>query len=105
MDIKNLGVNKARTERAGAKPGPRSAGAGSAGKAAAATRSAAARRDESIELTAIARTLSAAQADAATPPFDAERVQEIRDAIAEGRYPIDNRRLADKLIELEGLLD
>lgn len=102
MDIKNLGINKARTERAATKPAgtPRK---GAAGQAAA--RAASSSQGESIELTAIARALSAAQANAANPPFDAERVKEIRDAIAEGRYPIDNRRLADKLIELEGLLN
>jgi negative regulator of flagellin synthesis FlgM len=108
MDIKNLGANKGRVERVGSKGSPRSAGkSGAAGKAAgtSAAASSAANQGESLELTALARALSAAQADAATAPFDADRVQEIRDAIAEGRYPIDNRRLADKLIELEGLLD
>ncbi|EIC22165.1 flagellar biosynthesis anti-sigma factor FlgM [Thiorhodovibrio frisius] len=112
MDIKNLGVNKGRAERTGSSSASRSsssAGTSSAGKSGAAGKAAAqsagAGQGESIELTAIARALSAAQADAANPPFDAERVQEIRDAISEGRYPIDNRRLADKLIELEGLLD
>ncbi len=101
MDIKNLGVNKRRTERTLSRPASPSAGTLRKGGA----EQAAASQDESIELTAMARALSAAQADAANAPFNAERVQEIRDAIAEGRYPINNRRLADRLIELEGLLD
>lgn len=107
MDIKNLGVNKTRAERTGSRGAARSAGKANASSkaASAAAEAAGSSQGESIELTAIARALSAAQADAANPPFDADRVQEIRDAIAEGRYPIDNRRLADKLMELEGLLD
>ncbi|WPL19770.1 flagellar biosynthesis anti-sigma factor FlgM [Thiorhodovibrio winogradskyi] len=117
MDIKNLGINKGRAERPGAKPASQTASSArtssartssalkSGGAGSAAAQAGTANQGESIELTAIARALSAAQSDAASPPFDAKRVQEIRDAIAEGRYPIDNRRLADKLIELEGLLD
>lgn len=100
MDIKNLGINKGRAERIGAKS---TAPAGAACKPASGKPSSSS--DESLELTAVARALSAMQADAANPPFDAERVAQIRDAIAEGRYPIDDRRLASRLIELEGLLD
>ena len=103
MEIKNLGL-KGRTERSASKvSGASRKGAG--GKVAAPAPASSANQSESLELTAIARALSAAQAEAANAPFDADRVQEIRDAIAEGRYPINNHRLADKLIELEGLLD
>ncbi|MFN4262411.1 MAG: flagellar biosynthesis anti-sigma factor FlgM [Thioalkalivibrionaceae bacterium] len=38
-------------------------------------------------------------------PFDAARVAEIKAAIAEGRYPIDDRRLAANMIAIERLLD
>lgn len=107
MDIKNLGINKGRPERVAPGTAGRirqgSKGAKSTPAPTASTPDASA-NGESLELTALARVLSAAQADAATAPFDADRVREIRDAIAEGRYPIDNRRLADKLLELEGLL-
>lgn len=37
--------------------------------------------------------------------FDSERVTQIRNAIAEGRYHVDAQRLADNFIELESLLD
>ena len=37
--------------------------------------------------------------------FDRDRVEQIRSAIAEGRYHVDAERLADKFIELESLLD
>lgn len=33
------------------------------------------------------------------PPFDAERVDRIRQAVAEGRYPIDAQRLTDSLFQ------
>jgi negative regulator of flagellin synthesis FlgM len=36
--------------------------------------------------------------------FDEARVSEIRQAISEGRYPIDNERLAEKFLELESQL-
>jgi negative regulator of flagellin synthesis FlgM len=101
MDIKNLGANKTRADqvsrqRQGSTTSKNSERAGSAAQAPS--------QDDSLELTAVARAFSAAQTDATTPPFDTGRVQEIRSAIAEGRYPIDNRRLADKIIDLEGLL-
>ncbi|MBK1647459.1 flagellar biosynthesis anti-sigma factor FlgM [Rhabdochromatium marinum] len=103
MEIKNLGP-KRRTERSASKVVEASR-KGAGGKVAASVPASSSNQSESIELTAIARALGAAQAEAANAPFDADRVQEIRDAIAEGRYPINNHRLADKLIELEGLLD
>jgi negative regulator of flagellin synthesis FlgM len=40
----------------------------------------------------------------AIPPLDEARVAELRSAIAEGRYPIDNERLANKLIQWDRLL-
>lgn len=43
----------------------------------------------------------------AAPPFDDRKVEEVRQAIAEGRFPVDARRVADQLIadsrELFGL--
>lgn len=38
------------------------------------------------------------------PEVDMERVERIKQAIAEGRYPIDARQIAAKFGELEGLL-
>jgi len=35
------------------------------------------------------------------PPIDAEKVAAIRAAIAEGRYPIDPKAIAEKMIELD----
>jgi negative regulator of flagellin synthesis FlgM len=36
--------------------------------------------------------------------FDEARVAEIRQAISDGNYPIDNQRLAEKFLELESKL-
>lgn len=38
------------------------------------------------------------------PEVDSERVQTIRKAIAEGRYPVDAERLAQKLLDLDAQL-
>jgi negative regulator of flagellin synthesis FlgM len=41
---------------------------------------------------------------AAAPEADTKRVEEIRQAIADGRYKIDAARVADKLLSLEDAL-
>lgn len=38
------------------------------------------------------------------PVVDQQRVNEFREALASGKYPIDDRQIADKLTALEGLL-
>lgn len=40
-----------------------------------------------------------------TPEVDMERVEAIKQAIAEGRFPVDPKRIAEKFAELEGLLN
>jgi negative regulator of flagellin synthesis FlgM len=35
---------------------------------------------------------------AAAPPFDDKKVEEVRRAIAEGRFPVDAKRIANELI-------
>lgn len=39
-----------------------------------------------------------------TPDMDMDRVEAIKQAIAEGRFPVDPKRIAAKFVELEGLL-
>ncbi len=39
------------------------------------------------------------------PSFNEVRVQAIKTAIENGQYPVDSRRLAERFLELEGLLD
>jgi negative regulator of flagellin synthesis FlgM len=43
----------------------------------------------------------AAELAASGPPIDTEKVAAIRAAIAEGRYPIDPKAIAEKMIELD----
>lgn len=33
------------------------------------------------------------------PPFDADRVTRIKDAVASGRYPVDAQRIADSIFQ------
>ncbi len=97
MDIKNLNNPSARandTTRSGA------------GGAAAAVPGADARpgdgrgstRSDAVTLTPAARGLSAMGADA---PFDRDRVDAIKDAIARGEYTVDPDRIAQAIVELD----
>ena len=53
-----------------------------------------------VESVAVAETSAreTAKAYAAKPPVDAERVQQIKRALQEGRYPIVPAKIADRLI-------
>lgn len=54
--------------------------------------------DSALRLAALERAL------ADVPEVDMKRVAEMRDAIESGRYAVDARKLADKLVELEQAL-
>ncbi|WP_172452674.1 flagellar biosynthesis anti-sigma factor FlgM [Chromatium okenii] len=56
---------------------------------------------ESVTLTPTALTMTAALNNAAEVPFDSNKVAKIKAAIAEGRYPIDNQRLAQRMLDFE----
>lgn len=100
MDIPKLLGSNLRTD--GASPGSKPRGAPSpneqgSGKKAGST-------DESVTFTKTTQSMQAAQGSASTAPFDEAKVAKIKAAIAEGRYPIDNERLAGKMMGLERLL-
>lgn len=59
---------------------------------------------ESVTLTQTALTMTAARNNAAEVPFDDNKVAKIKAAIAEGRYPINNQRLAQRMLAFEDLL-
>ena len=101
MDIKNLTGNKLRTD--GAPSGVKSRVADTDAKLSTPSTNSAI--GESVTLTQTARTMSAARNNASNVPFDSAKVAEIKAAIAEGRYPIDNQRLADRMLGFERLLD
>ncbi len=53
-----------------------------------------------VELSALSSSLSKAEAAiASTPVVDKARVDEIRQAISEGRFQVDQNRIADGLIQ------
>lgn len=102
MDIKGVNNNlRPDTQTEGVK-GRDNARQGS-GPASEGTRGNAA-GEESVTLTNAARAMNAATGPGETAPFDSNRVAALREALANGNYPIDNRKLADGMIELERLL-
>lgn len=56
--------------------------------------------DGKVELSSLSSSLNKAEAAmASTPEIDRSRVEEIRQAISEGRFKIDANRIADGLID------
>lgn len=100
MDIKTLIGSTMRPD--GAASGTKPRGTPDAGERPAAQ--AGAQPSESVTLTQAARSMKAAQESAGAVPFDDAKVAEIKAAISEGRYPIDNERLADRMLSYERLL-
>jgi len=65
----------------------------------------AAKARSEVELSPHARKLKSLAAHIAQmPAVDAKRVESIRRAISEGRYPVDPARVAAKFLEIEGEL-
>lgn len=57
---------------------------------------------DSVQLSADAKLLqSVSNSLANTPAIDEERVQQLRQAVAEGQYSIDSLQLADKMMHFE----
>ena len=62
--------------------------------------------NDSVSISKDAATLRNVQSQLGTQDsFDEARVDEIKQAISEGRYPIDSRRLAEKFLQLETQLN
>lgn len=55
-------------------------------------------RDDQLDLSAMAQRVMA------EPGFDAEKVESIKKALAEGNYPLDARRMAESFAKLEGMI-
>ena len=63
------------------------------------------RADERVELQLDAKRAEQLQEKInASEAFDAQRVREIADAIANGNYPVNSERIAAKFLELEAQL-
>lgn len=100
MDIKTLIGSNTRPE--GSNPGVKPRGPSTQTEQPVAK--SADRVGESVTLTQTAKSMQAAQESASTVPFDDAKVAQIKAAIAEGGYPIDNARLADRMMSFERLL-
>jgi len=87
--------------KASTRPGPSSGCAGSAADSTAPVAGA----SDSVNLTDAATRLQQLAGQLANvPEMDGARVNELRQAIAEGRYKVDTVHVADKLIALERTL-
>lgn len=87
---------------AGASPAREAAAA--RGPVPAATAQAAARPQAGSDAEAL--TLSdAARRTMAEPGFERAKVESIKKAIQEGRYPLDSRRIAESFVALERMID
>ncbi|EXJ16899.1 flagellar biosynthesis anti-sigma factor FlgM [Imhoffiella purpurea] len=56
---------------------------------------------ESLTFTQTTQMLNAAKEDASTVPYDSDRVERIKAAIDEGRYEIDDRKVAEGMLAFE----
>jgi len=74
--------------------------AGDAGGAAGRATAVPAQGDDQVRLTESARAIGAAT-KAADAPIDTQRVERVKQAIADGTYKVDAQRIADRLIALE----
>lgn len=86
----NLGLEKLSVDKVGEKSGAKPVGGAAANSAS----------DDSVTLSPLAQQLQAMQAKAGTDSvFDAEKVNEIKNAIMRGDFKIDTEKVADGLIQ------
>lgn len=101
-DINNIKGNQPLTPATTHKNAPQT------GKPAEGSSSAPQQRNSSedkVSLTGTATMLQGLQEQVReAPAVDSEKVEAIRAAIAEGNYPVDSEKLAQKMIDLEGQL-
>lgn len=84
------------------KPGEGQAAGAKRGENASATGGSAPAKSDTVSFTNGAQLMKELdEMIAAAPAVDTRRVEEIRTAIAEGRYEIDPVRIAEKLMQLE----
>ena len=82
-------------EKVSKKAGASSSSASSAGSS---ERAAPARQEDSVSLSNVTQKVMA------EPDFDRAKVESIKQAIAEGQYPLDPRRIAESFMALERMI-
>ncbi|MGM0671110.1 flagellar biosynthesis anti-sigma factor FlgM [Thioalkalivibrio sp.] len=103
MDIKGLNSNNLRPDSQSSTVKGREDNNGAANRTQGADNTPATGND-SLTLTGAAQAISSAAGASDSAPFDTARVAELREAISNGNYPVDNEQLADRMIDLERLL-
>jgi negative regulator of flagellin synthesis FlgM len=102
MDIRDIQNHR---HPVGQRPGGDGADAAGRGEADRAGKTEAAPAGEQVRLSAEAQNLkSLTEAARADGEVDTAKVEQIRQEIAEGRYHVDARKLADRMIDLERAL-
>lgn len=102
IDINNLNPNNIADRRVKGGSGAASEKTGPASESTPGSKS----NDDQVRLSDEAQTLKRLENSVADlPAFDNERVESIREAIAEGRYHVDPDRLAERFMALESELD
>jgi len=105
IDIKNLSQTQPRATGDGRTVTDSRGTRGGESQDRPATGAGAGAGSDQVTLTDTARRLSdLTQTASAQPAVDAERVSQIRQAIAEGSYQVNAERVADKLLQAEDLL-
>jgi len=57
---------------------------------------------DNVEITAVAKEITQAlKSSENTPIIDKKRVEEVKQALSEGTYPIDAEKIASKMIQIE----
>ncbi|NII09218.1 flagellar biosynthesis anti-sigma factor FlgM [Oleiagrimonas sp. C23AA] len=80
--------------------------ADSSDAAAGAQAAGAAQSADSVNLTASAKALGeASRVSEASSGVDSQRVEHVRQALANGSYKVDAGRIADKMVSIEGQID
>jgi negative regulator of flagellin synthesis FlgM len=90
------GLPKAQGSQPGAQA-PETPAAGAGGRAAPSV-------DDRVQLTDSAQALRQVAAGDRQSPVDQQRVEQIRQSLADGSYQVDAGRIADRLTALEGQL-
>ena len=99
--IKNISSNS-QINGSGSKPAAKSSDDTASSQKASASANATA---DQVDLTNSAQKLDQVIADLSSEPIvDRQKVDEIKSALAEGRYEVNSSVIADKLIEIDELL-